>query len=57
MEPEGSSPYSQVPTICPYPEPLHPVSTPSHFPKMATKGYCIKYCYIPGWRSTKEYDV
>jgi len=21
MEPEGSSPYSQVPAICPYPEP------------------------------------
>ena len=29
MEPEGSSPYSQVPAICPYPEPtpssLHPL--------------------------------
>ena len=29
MEPESSSPYSQVPAICPYPEPapssLHPL--------------------------------
>ena len=33
MEPEGSSPYSQVPAICPYPEPTS-VSTPSHFPKI-----------------------
>jgi len=32
MEPESSSPYSQVPTICPYPEPtaasLHPLPLP-----------------------------
>ena len=32
MEPESSSPYSQVPAICPYPEPtpssLHPLSLP-----------------------------
>jgi len=23
LEPEGSSPYSQVPATCPYPEPTH----------------------------------
>jgi len=32
MEPESSSPYSQVPAICPYPEPtpssLHPLPLP-----------------------------
>ena len=32
MEPESSSPYSQVPAICPYPEPtlssLHPLPIP-----------------------------
>ena len=32
MEPESSSPYSQVPAICPYPEPtpssLHPFPLP-----------------------------
>ena len=32
MEPEGSSPYSQVPAICPYPEPtpssLHSLPLP-----------------------------
>jgi len=32
MEPEGSSPYSQVPAICPYPKPtpsnLHPLPLP-----------------------------
>jgi len=32
MEPENSSPYSQVPAICPYPEPtpssLHPLPQP-----------------------------
>ena len=33
MEHEGSAPYSQVPAICPYPEPI-PVNTPSHFPKI-----------------------
>ena len=35
MEPEGSSPYSQVPATCPYPEPARssPCS-PSHFLKI-----------------------
>ena len=28
MEPEGSSPYSQVPAICPYPEPTPSSPTP-----------------------------
>ena len=28
MEPEGSSPYSQVPAICPYPSRLHPLPIP-----------------------------
>ena len=37
MEPESSSPYSQVPAICPYPEPtpssLHPLPLPEdHVP-------------------------
>ena len=33
MEPECSSPYSQVPAICPYPEPTPSSLHPSHFPK------------------------
>ena len=32
MEPESSSPYSQVPAVCPYPEP-----TPSSFITAYTK--------------------
>ena len=28
MEPEGSSPYSQVPAICPYPEPTQAPNIP-----------------------------
>jgi len=32
MEPEGSLPYSQVPTTCPYPEPARSSPYPiSHF--------------------------
>jgi len=31
LEPEGSSPYSQVPTTCPYPEPT-PSSPPNPRP-------------------------
>ena len=34
MEPEGSSPYSQVPAIYPYPEPTPSSLHPSHFPKI-----------------------
>ena len=35
MKPEGSSPYSQVPATCPYPEPTpSSPTTPSHFPKI-----------------------
>jgi hypothetical protein len=28
MEPEGSSPYSQEPATCPYPEPDEPILSP-----------------------------
>jgi len=34
MEPEGSSPYSQVSSTCPYPEPTPSNLHPSHFPKI-----------------------
>jgi len=30
MEPEGSLPHSQVPAVCPYPEPAWPQSIPPH---------------------------
>ena len=30
MEPQGSSPYSQVPATCPYPEPARPSPFPPH---------------------------
>jgi len=34
MEPESSSPYSQVSAICPYPEPTPSSLYPSHFPNI-----------------------
>ena len=34
MEPESSSPHSEVPAICPYPEPTPSSLHPSHFPKI-----------------------
>ena len=45
MEPEGSSPYSQVPATCPYPEPtpssLHPLPLPED-PSYKLKCYFLK---------------
>ena len=34
METESSSPYSQVPAICPYPEPTPSSLHPSNFPEI-----------------------
>ena len=49
MEPEGSLPYSQVPTTCPYPEPAR--SSPyAHIPlKFVIRSLmCFpSTCYIP----------
>ena len=44
MEPESSSPYSQVPTICPYPEPTPSSLYPLPLPGGATpKNYTVAY--------------
>ena len=49
MEPESSLPYSQVPAICPYPEPtpssLHRLPLPED-PSMSLKKYSFSYCVI-----------
>ena len=41
MEPEGSSPYSQVPAICPYPEP-----TPFNLSLSHSHTHIYIYIYI-----------
>ena len=40
LEPEGSSPYSQVPTTCPYPE---PTPSSSHNPLPLPEDSLMKY--------------
>jgi len=62
MEPESSSPYSQVPAICPYPEvtpfSLHPlplvytaVINVAYFVILAVKG-CLFFCLFRDCKST-----
>ena len=52
MEPEGSSPHSQVPAICPYPGPtpssLHPLPLPKDPHDLP---YCI-YLHVGPFRSS-----
>ena len=56
MEPESSSPYSQVPAICPYPEPtpssLHPLPLPEDPPiyvyefQVGYITYAFLFCHV-----------
>ena len=49
MEPEGSSPHSQVPATCPYPEPAQSSSHILIFQHLATVLISVfTLCYGPG---------
>jgi hypothetical protein len=49
MEPEGSSPHSQAPATCPYPEPAHSsphTHIPPGFSTLTNKIHEVKYKYV-----------
>jgi hypothetical protein len=50
MEPEGSSPHSQVPATCPCPEPPSPSPYPSiPLPEDPTEYHLLIYAWVPQW--------
>ena len=53
LEPEGSSPYSQVPATCPYPEPT-PSSPHNPVPLPEDPSYLFSYATPKMYPSAKE---